>query len=70
MGEIADSMISGEVCVMCGQWLKGEGYGVPRACSNSCARDYGAVGIQADGALVYDKKDILDVVSDRVDISL
>lgn len=57
MGEIADSMIGGESCVMCGVYLKGEAYGIPRACSNSCARDYGAAGMQSDGALIYDKKD-------------
>lgn len=57
MGEIADAMIGGEMCVMCGMYLEGDGYGIPRACSNECARDYGAAGMQTDGALIYEKKD-------------
>ena len=42
MGEIADSMISGETCEMCGVWLDGESPGYPRYCSNECADDRGA----------------------------
>lgn len=42
MGEIADSMIYGDVCEMCGVPLPGEGYGIPRYCSQDCANDRGA----------------------------
>lgn len=70
MGEIADSMINGEVCVMCGVWLKDEAYGIPRACSNECARDYGGIGIQSDGTIIYETTDLMEVVDDNYDISL
>lgn len=73
MGDVADMMTEGTLCVGCGVALKGEGYGIPRACSNQCARDQKAVGIQSDGALIYDKKfaDKLGskIVSDKVDLS-
>lgn len=42
MGEIADSMIYGEACEMCGVQLDGEGSGFPRYCSIECANDRGA----------------------------
>lgn len=42
MGEIADSMIYGEACEMCGVYLSGEASGVPRYCSKQCANDRGA----------------------------
>lgn len=42
MGEIADSMIYGEVCEMCGVPLDGESSGYPRYCSTECADDRGA----------------------------
>ena len=42
MGEIADSMINGEVCEMCGVPLEGEPSGFPRYCSTECADDRGA----------------------------
>lgn len=42
MGEIADSMISGESCEMCGVFLEGEAEGFPRYCSKECADDRGA----------------------------
>ncbi len=42
MGEIADSMIYGEACEMCGVWLDGEASGFPRYCSEECAKDRGA----------------------------
>ena len=37
MGEIADMMIDGEMCAMCGVYLQGESSGYPRYCSNDCA---------------------------------
>ena len=42
MGEIADSMINGEFCEMCGVFLDGESPGYPRYCSAECADDRGA----------------------------
>lgn len=53
MGEIADSMIYGEACEMCGVPLPGEGDGFPRYCSVECAKDRGA--------------DLSQVVSDEED---
>lgn len=55
MGEIADMMIGGDLCEGCGMALDGEGYGIPRYCSNECARDRGFDGIQSDGAGIYGK---------------
>ena len=37
MGEIADMMIEGDMCQVCGEWL-GEGDGFPRTC-RGCAGD-------------------------------
>lgn len=42
MGEIAESMINGDICAMCGIPLAGEAFGIPRYCSKSCAKDQGA----------------------------
>lgn len=42
MGEIADSMIYGEACEMCGVPLAGEAEGFPRYCSVQHAKDRGA----------------------------
>lgn len=73
MGEIADSMIGGDCCVMCGMYLETEGYGIPRACSNECARDYGAAGMQTDGALIYEQSDFEAsdcAANDDLDLSL
>jgi hypothetical protein len=42
MGEIADMMINGEMCEMCGVVLDGESPGYPRYCSKECADDRGA----------------------------
>lgn len=39
MGEIADAMINGELCEMCGVPLGGEATGYPRYCSVKCAKD-------------------------------
>ena len=55
MGEIADMMIEGDLCEACGMALDGEGYGIPRYCSNECARDRGYAGIAPDGAGTYNK---------------
>lgn len=41
MGEIADAMIGGEMCAMCGVYLAGEPSGIPSYCSAQCARDAG-----------------------------
>jgi hypothetical protein len=56
MGEIAEMMLEGDLCEACGSALSGEGYGIPRYCSNECARDRGFDGIQSDGAGTYYKK--------------
>lgn len=42
MGEIADMMIYGEMCEMCGAFLEGQGDGIPDYCSSQCAEDRGA----------------------------
>ena len=73
MGEIANSMISGETCNACGMFLEGEGYGIPRVCSNECARDAGGVGMQTDGAIIYEQADLINnpfAANDDLDISL
>lgn len=41
MGEIAEAMISGEMCEACGEWI-GEDVGYPLYCSIGCAKDRGA----------------------------
>jgi hypothetical protein len=43
MGEIADAMLSGEMCEMCGEYICSEcaEMGIPMYCSKSCARDRG-----------------------------
>lgn len=41
MGEIADAMLEGDLCEMCGIPLEG-GFGIPGYCSKECARDRGA----------------------------
>lgn len=57
MGEIADMMIGGDLCEGCGSALSGEGYGIPRYCSNECASDRGYDGVSSDGSGYYkDKK--------------
>ena len=55
MGDIADMMIGGDLCEMCGMVLDGEGYGIPRYCSNECAKDRGYDGTASDGAGRYGK---------------
>ena len=44
MGEIADSMLSGEMCEGCGVYLCEEcaDMGIPMYCSIGCAKDRGA----------------------------
>ena len=39
MGEIANSMINGELCEMCGVPLEENDMGIPMYCSEACARD-------------------------------
>jgi len=43
MGEIAEQMINGETCEMCGVFLdyEDEPMGIPMYCSESCAIDRG-----------------------------
>lgn len=42
MGEIADMMLDGTLCEMCGSYLNEEEAGFPRYCSVECAKDRGA----------------------------
>ena len=45
MSEIADDMLTGVTCGMCGQYLDCEDcqdIGIPAYCSNGCAEDAGA----------------------------
>lgn len=45
MGEIADAMLSGELCAMCGVCLDCEDcadMGIPMYCSVECAKNQGA----------------------------
>lgn len=44
MGEIAEMMLTGVMCEMCGQYLECgecEDLGIPMYCSNECAHDRG-----------------------------
>jgi hypothetical protein len=42
MGEIADAMLDGDLCAVCGAFIDEEGgIGFPRFCCASCARDQG-----------------------------
>lgn len=56
MGEIADMMLEGDLCEMCGSALSGQGYGIPRYCSDECARDRGYDYRASDGAGAYRKQ--------------
>lgn len=42
MGEIADAMLSGELCEMCGVYIGRSDMGIPMYCSDQCRRDRGA----------------------------
>lgn len=42
MGEIADMMLEGTLCAGCGEYLDGEGYGIPLYCGG-CQPDYNGV---------------------------
>ena len=42
MGEIADAMLGGEMCEMCGQPIGCDDYDIPMYCSIECAKDRGA----------------------------
>lgn len=42
MGEYAEMMLDGTLCECCGTFIDDEGgEGIPRYCSNQCARDRG-----------------------------
>lgn len=56
MGEVADMMIGGDLCEACGVALDGDGYGIPRYCSNECARDRGYDHRATDGAGAYRRR--------------
>lgn len=42
MGEIAEMMLDGTLCEGCGVYIEGDAEGIPRYCSDKCARDRGA----------------------------
>lgn len=42
MGEIADDMISGELCEACGEYIGCGDEGIPMYCSIKCAKSRGA----------------------------
>ena len=42
MGEIANAMLNGELCEMCGVPIECMDYDVPMYCSEECANDRGA----------------------------
>lgn len=49
MGEIAEAMLGGECCEMCGEYLDCDEcaeMGIPAYCSIGCAKDRGASGDQ------------------------
>lgn len=41
MGEIADAMLNGDFCEMCGVSLDNDEMGIPMYCSKECAKDRG-----------------------------
>lgn len=41
MGDIADMMLEGELCIGCGVYIDDEADGIPRYCSAACRRDSG-----------------------------
>ena len=55
MGEIADAMINGETCEMCGVYLDygDEPMGIPMYCSISCAIDRGVPREEAKDRNVF-----------------
>ena len=59
MGEIADSMINGEVCEMCGVYLDygDEPMGIPMYCSESCAIDRGVPKKEAKNRVLSEYAD-------------
>src|SRR5262245_56945803 len=41
MGEIAEMMLDGTLCEGCGEFIGGDGDGIPRYCSRQCAAGRG-----------------------------
>ena len=51
MGEMAEMMLDGTLCECCGSYIDDHGgEGIPRYCSEQCAKDRGAEGYQVGGA--------------------
>lgn len=46
MGEIADMMLEGMLCEGCGEYIDDNDGGIPRYCSESCAKGRGAMAYQ------------------------
>jgi len=51
MGEIAESMLNGELCEGCGAYLEQKGGGYPEYCSLECAAGRGADESQVVGEI-------------------
>lgn len=43
MGEIAEMMLDGTLCEGCGEFMDGDGDGIPRYCSPQCAARSGMI---------------------------
>lgn len=54
MGEIAEAMLNGELCEMCGDPIYCIGYGIPMYCSLACAKARGATEDQVCTLKDYD----------------
>ncbi len=52
MGEIADMMIGGEMCEMCGVYLEENDMGIPMYCSKQCAKDRGLSKADMEGRII------------------
>lgn len=51
MGEIADAMISGDLCSSCGTVLECEGFGIPIMCHDCHSEDAMKCSQPVDGVL-------------------
>lgn len=63
MGEIAEDMISGNMCEACGEWI-GTNAGIPMYCSLACAKARGADESQVVGEDQEDDEDLEDDYDD------
>ncbi|MDB5777564.1 MAG: hypothetical protein JWP38_3697 [Herbaspirillum sp.] len=47
MGEVADMMLGGELCVGCGEYIDDDADGIPRYCSKQCQHEHEGVPVVA-----------------------